>query len=120
MISYGTYKLLHLFFILTLFSTLGFAASSSPVVSKKFAKIALGLVSFLLFVAGMGLIARLGFKHGEGFPLWIYLKMGLWIFLNFFLVMIFKLKNLKHKAFMALFILLTGWGAVWVVLNKPI
>ena len=120
MISYEIYKLLHLFFILTLFSTLGFAASATPFMATKLAKIAFGLVSFLFFVSGMGLIARLGFKHGEGFPLWIYLKMGLWISLNIFVVLIFKLKNLKHKAIMALFVLLTGWGAVWVVLNKPV
>ena len=120
MISYETYKLLHLIFILTLFCSLGFAASSSSFMTKPFAKIILGLVSFLLFVAGMGLIARLGFKHGEGFPFWIYLKMTLWILLNFLLFMIFKFKNLKLKILMAVLMLLTGWSAIWVVLNKPL
>ncbi len=120
MISYETYKLLHLFFILTFFSSIGFAANSCQFMTKTFAKIVMGLVSFLLFVAGMGLIARLGFKHGAGFPLWIYLKMVLWLLLNIFLLMIYKLKSVKQKTFMAVLILLTGWSAIWVVLNKPI
>jgi uncharacterized membrane protein SirB2 len=78
MISYDVYKLLHLCFILTFFSSLGFIASNHEMIVKKGFKILVGVISFLIFVAGMGLIARLGFKHGEGFPLWINLKI-IWL-----------------------------------------
>jgi hypothetical protein len=120
MISYGTYKLLHLLFLLTFFFSLGFAASEAPLFSTRFGKIVMGVISLFIFVAGMGLIARMGFKHGEGFPLWVYLKMGAWALINVFTFMIIKLKKPKQKVLMSLLLLFTGWGALWVVLNKPL
>lgn len=120
MISYQTYKMLHLFFILSFFSSLGFAASASPWLARRSWKIAIGLVSFLILVAGMGLIARLGFKHGEGFPLWINLKFGFWFFINFCFVLLFKVKSPRLKGILAALILLGGLCAVWVVMNKPL
>lgn len=120
MITYETYKLLHLFFILMFFSSLGFVACSSEIISKKAGKIVVGVGSFLILVGGMGLIARMGFKHGEAFPLWLNLKIGAWLLINVLFIFLFRLKTFKQKALMSLFILLTGWGAVWVVLNKPL
>ena len=120
MISYETYKMLHLFFILTFFASLGFVASSSELVQNKSGKIVVGVFSFLIFVAGMGLIARLGFKHSEPFPLWIRLKILNWVMINALLVAVFKLKSLKAKAGIAALILFLGWAGVWVALNKPV
>ncbi len=120
MISYETYKFLHLFFIITFFASLGLAASASPLIANKTGKIITGVISFLIFVAGMGLIARLGFKHNQGFPLWIYLKMLNWLVINILFVFLFKLENLKHKAIISLLILLIGATTTWVVINKPI
>lgn len=119
MISYETYKYLHLVFILTFFSSLGFAASSFDFILGKKGKFLLGLVSFLIMVAGMGLIARLGFKHTEPFPLWIYLKFGAWLLINLFFVLLFKLKNRNMKFLTAILFIVTGWAAIWVALNKP-
>jgi uncharacterized membrane protein SirB2 len=120
MISYEVYKLFHLFFILTLFSSLGFVASSAENFQKKSYKILIGLISFLIMVAGMGLIARIGFKHGQGFPLWIYLKFIAWILVNILFVFLFKLKSVKQKQRIVLVLLLISLGTIWVVLNKPL
>lgn len=120
MISYETYKMLHLVFILIFFSSLGFVASSSEFVQKTGAKILIGIVSFLILAAGMGLIARIGIKHGSAFPLWLYLKIAAWLLINILLIAIFKLKNSGQKAAMSLVLLLAGCGAIWVVLNKPV
>jgi len=120
MITYETYKTLHLFFILTFFSSLGFVATSSSYFTKKTAKIIIGFISFLIMVAGMGLIARLGFKHGQAFPLWLNLKFAAWILINILFVSLFKLKTLNQKALVCALILLIGFWAIWVVLNKPI
>ncbi|MFA6235991.1 MAG: hypothetical protein WC635_01585 [Bacteriovorax sp.] len=120
MITYETYKLIHLFCIMMFFSSLGFVACSSEFLLKKAGKLVIGIASFLILAAGMGLIARLGFKHGDGFPLWLNLKIAAWFFINILFIALFKLKNFKQKVFVTLFILLTGWAAVWVVLNKPI
>ena len=84
MISYETYKSLHIFFILSFFSSLGFVSCGSQLLQKKLGKWMVGLASFLIMVAGMGLIARLGFTHGKPFPFWVNLKIGNWILINFF------------------------------------
>ena len=34
-------------------------------------------VLFIL-VGGFGLLARIGFAHGSGFPFWLWVKIGLW------------------------------------------
>lgn len=120
MITYEIYKTLHLFFILTFFSSLGFVATSSSYFTRKSAKVMAGFISFLIMVAGMGLIARMGFKHGQAFPLWLNLKFVAWILINILFVALFKLKSLNQKALISLLILLVGFGAVWIVLNKPI
>jgi len=80
MISYEFYKFLHLGFI---FLVISFFYSKKPLTkTEKFARY---LSYFFIFVAGMGLIARLGFKHSEPFPLWIKLK--------FFMLFILTLIN---------------------------
>lgn len=60
-------------------------------------KIIVGFLSFLIFVGGMGLIARIGFKHGEDFPPWVIVKITCWIILNVVLVALFKFQTKKYK-----------------------
>lgn len=119
MIGYETYKWLHILLILIFFTSLGFVASSKEFMQKKSGKIILGLVSFLIMVAGMGLIARIGLKHGEPFPIWIILKFVAWLLINVFFVLLFKMKEAKVKLILTLLILLTGSAAAWVAINKP-
>ncbi len=69
MISYEFYKFLHFTFI---FLAIALFFSNKP--QTKFQKNLRLFTYFFIFVAGMGLIARMGFKHSEPFPLWIKLK----------------------------------------------
>ena len=80
MVSYELYKVLHISFV---FFTLTLSASMLlGNLDAKWPKIIGGISSFLILVTGMGLIARLGFKHNESFPVWLLVKMGLWLFLS--------------------------------------
>jgi hypothetical protein len=120
MISYVSYKTLHIFFILLFFSSMGFVVYQAPSMQKKMGQFLIGLVSFLIFVAGMGLIARLGYKHSEPFPLWIKLKMGNWFLINLLFVAMFKVKTREYKSLLFGVILLLAWFSIWVAVNKPL
>ncbi|MCY4644080.1 MAG: SirB2 family protein [Bacteriovoracales bacterium] len=79
MFSYEFYKTVHFFFIILFAATIGFSfASPSP---PKWTKILIGLMSLLIFVAGMGLMARVGVSHGGPWPKWLLIKIGLWLVL---------------------------------------
>lgn len=75
---YTTYKILH---ILCLLLTASFLSVSFLCNYKeKWVKILSGIFSFLILVSGFGLLARLGFSHGEvDWPLWVKIKLGIWL-----------------------------------------
>lgn len=97
MISYETYKVLHVFTLLMVVSAMGGIVAEGRWIPNKTFKIIVGFLSFLIFVAGMGLIARLGFKHGEGWPTWVVVKVSCWVILNIVLVALFKFQTKKYK-----------------------
>ncbi len=78
--SYEFYKVLHVFSALLLFTSLGTLAASARSDSgqlKKLAGIAHGVALAVIFVAGFGLMARLGMFGA--IPVWAWLKIGLWL-----------------------------------------
>ncbi len=76
--SYEFYKILHIVFIVTFFAM---SALSLYGQQLKHVKIIHGVATLFIFVTGMGLMARLGVGHGTGWPLWIKLKMTIWLLL---------------------------------------
>ncbi len=118
MISYNVYKNLHIMTLFSLFFVVGFFISNREFSAKKSMRIIFGVVSFLVFVAGMGLIARLGFKHGEDFPAWILVKMGTWFILNILVVVIIKSPSQKIRYGSAIFILVNVFVAVYSAITK--
>lgn len=117
MISYHFYKVLHIAMILFLISTLGFLLNDH--LRSKGQKILVGVVSFLIFVGGMGLIARMGFRHGEPFPLWINVKILMWVLINISLLMIGRIPRNYRKWLYVLVMFLT-MVAVYMAINKPL
>lgn len=97
MISYETYKILHLFTLFMLISSIGVVIGEGRWIPNRTFKIVVGVLSFLAFVAGMGLIARLGFKHTEPFPAWIWVKMIAWVTLNAIIIGVFKYQSKQAK-----------------------
>lgn len=75
--SYETYKILHLIFVvLFVASTVSLLYGSE---NKRLCKIFNGIFTFLILVAGLGLMARIGISHTGSWPTWIKIKMILWI-----------------------------------------
>lgn len=81
MLSLSFYKVAHLFGIMLMFSALGAlvvaAAGDADPRLKKLGGMAHGIALVLILVAGFGLIARQGFAGG--WPLWIWLKLLIWL-----------------------------------------
>ena len=118
MISYETYKILHIFTILITVSAMGAVISEGRWIPNKKFKIAIGVLSFLIFVGGMGLIARLGFKHGEPFPAWIMIKIVMWMLFNLALVLLFKVEQKKYKVLCSLVAFISIFIAVFTAVTK--
>lgn len=113
---YEVYKLLHIVFVVLFVSGTAIALYADQ--NSKFWKITTGLVSFLIFVAGMGLMARLGIGHTEGWPLWIKLKMTIWFTAAVFAPIAAKrLRSKRNLAFGIIIALVTA--AVWLAIYQP-
>jgi hypothetical protein len=94
--SYLLYKVIHLFGIFLLMSSLGVLCAvaiggGNLSRAKKFAGIGHGAALVLILVAGFGLVARLGLE--SPFPLWVWLKIGLWFAFGAAAVVIKKVKD---------------------------
>lgn len=77
MLSYEVYKVIHVFSVVAM-AMLGGIAITNDNLSKAM-KIGIGVFSFIILVAGMGLLARIGVSHGSGFPTWVIIKMFIWL-----------------------------------------
>lgn len=117
MIGYPVYKVLHIAMVLFLISSLGFIVNDH--LKTRFQKILVGLVSFFIFVGGMGLIARLGFRHGEPFPFWLNMKILMWVLVNITLLMVGRIPRNFRKWAYSLVMVFT-LIAVYMAVNKTV
>ena len=117
------YKVLHLVGIMLLFASLGGLAilglrggddrDVAPV--RRLLTIGHGVALVFVFVAGFGLMARLGIM--SGWPAWIWLKLALWLLLGAAPTLIRRTPDLGR---VWLFLLpLVGGAAAWVAFTHP-
>ncbi|MBC7713523.1 MAG: SirB2 family protein [Rhizobacter sp.] len=118
MISYETYKILHIFMIMMTLSATGAVIAEGRWMPRTSFKAVIGILSFLILVGGMGLLARLGFKHGEGFPTWVYIKIVMWIILNVSLVILFRSQQKNTKILFAWIAFASVFVAVYTAVTK--
>ena len=115
--SYETYKLIHLFAIISLFLSIGallvYSGNNNKTQKKKI-MILHGLAGLILLVSGFGLIARLKM---HSFPMWVNLKLGIWIILTV-LTPILVAKKINKK-WIWLLVFASGFSAIYLVVLKP-
>lgn len=75
--SYQVYKILHVVSIVVFFSAM--AMSSVRKEKSKSGMIITGVSLILILVSGMGLVARIGIPHGVSWPLWLNIKVAIWL-----------------------------------------
>ena len=116
--SYEFYNIAHVIGVLFLFTALGALAATAGSPSaplRKIASIAHGVALALIFVAGFGLLARLGYFGA--IPAWAYLKMVAWGILALAVLPIKK----KPEWAPVLWVLMpvVGSFAVWLAVAQP-
>lgn len=122
MVSYEVYKFLHSCGFLGLIAAVAslsfYGIVDNPVTHplKKLVSIIHGAALVLILVSGFGLLARLGIVQG-GFPFWIWIKLLVWAFFVFALLIV-KKKPEYSKAIWS-FTLVLFIVSAWVARFKP-
>lgn len=85
MLPYAFYKIVHVLGIaLVLVSLGGFAVHAlhgGAKTENRARRLLIGMHgagALFVLVGGFGLLARINFAHGSGFPLWLWVKLGVW------------------------------------------
>ncbi len=97
---YELYKVVHVIGVMLLFASLGGLVATAATGqnghgARKIFVISHGVALVLLLVAGFGLMARLNLNNGGSWPLWIYGKVVIWIFMGGALALV---KRVPDKA----------------------
>jgi hypothetical protein len=131
MISYATYKLIHIIGILLVFLSLGGRVHQATVEGRGVAigqgrlraaggralGVTNGIGLFLILLGGFGLMARMGVTHGLSWPGWLWAKVAIWITFGVLLALTFRSPALARPLW--LIVPLLGATAAYLALFKP-
>lgn len=124
MISYQTYKVVHLigiFLVLTALAGLALAAANGATRQSNSARRLIsashGIGLFVVLVGGFGLLARLGVMHGAAFPGWVWGKLAIWVAIGALVAVPYRRPDYARAVFLALPVL--GGLAAWLAIFKP-
>lgn len=115
---YPVYKLIHFFGIFVLLSTSavtcmhmirGGLRSDNPL--RRTTGITHGVAAFLILLGGFGMLARLGIVSG-GLPLWIYLKLTIWVSLGFALTVAYRSRTMARLVLIVVPLFATAAAAI--------
>lgn len=115
MISYTAYKVLHVLGVLLVFLAFGGMLATPPNSRNKLAAMFHGLGLVILLVTGFGLMASLGIS--KDIPLWVWLKILIWLVLGGLIVLIKRAPNLRGSLWFLVVVL--GTFAAYLALYKP-
>lgn len=84
---------------------------------RKWVAITHGVGLLIALVGGFGLLARLGISHGADWPLWVWLKLGIWLVLGAMTALIGR--NPRHARLFWALIPVLAVCAAYLAINKP-
>lgn len=124
MISYETYKVVHLLGVLLLFFSLGGVAlhalnggTRQGNVGRKLVAALHGAGTLVILVGGFGMLARLEIMHGLALPGWIWAKVTIWLILGGLVYLPYRKPQFARPAFVA--VPLLGALAAYFAIYKP-
>ena len=97
MIPYEAYKVIHVVGVMLLLLSLGgylMLSANQSARGRKLAAITHGISVLIILVAGFGLLARLGFFGSGGWPLWVWVKLAIWLVFAVIIVLIKRIPGL--------------------------
>ena len=116
MLSYETYKLIHIMSIVIFFGTIGAAIIGGRY--DKHERIITGVSSLFILVGGMGLLARIGIKHNSIWPTWAIVKAVVWLTLSALAPILAK--RLGRSVFVFYIFVILAALAAYMAINKPL
>jgi hypothetical protein len=76
-----------------------------------------GVGLLIVIVSGFGLLARLGISHSAGWPMWVWIKLGIWLVLGGITALVAK--SPRYASFLWFFIPVLAALAAYLAINKP-
>lgn len=119
--SYAFYNVLHLLGIFLVLLSLGGIAThvlnggTRDFAARKWIASVHGLGLLIIFVAGFGLMARLGMVGQGMWPAWVFIKLTVWVILGAMPVLIYRVPRLAALWGLLTFVLagLSAWTAIY-------
>jgi hypothetical protein len=115
MMSVAAYKVVHIFGVLLVFVALGATLAEGS--RRRLASMTHGIGLLIVLIAGFGALARLGIHSPGNWPLWIWLKLVIWLVLG--AAMIFAKRSPAAARALWWLLPLLGAAAAYLALFKP-
>ena len=115
MLSLAVYKVAHILGVLLVF--VGFGAALGGGSRTKLASASHGIGLLIVLIAGFGALARLGIYGPGSWPLWIWLKLVIWLLLGAAMTVAKRAPGAAKALWWALPVL--GAAAAYLAIYKP-
>lgn len=109
MLPYSLYKIVHILGIALALVSLGGllvhalnGGQKHDNAARRLLIVMHGTGALFVLVGGFGLLARIGFAHGSGFPLWLWVKLALWATLAAIVILPYRAPQAARPLLVAL------------------
>lgn len=120
MIEETTYKVIHIsgvFFLLFSLSSLIILSKNNLNRGKTIFSMVHGVSLFLIILGGFGLLARTGISNGSDWPLWVWVKLIIWLMMGISVYLIKKYPG--YSTYFWVLIPVISIISAYMAVNKP-